>query len=77
MVTASSWPRGKIESPAQLLKRLEQHDWYYAMSDDHRHWTAGRDNWDEILEGSREVPNGAAILKHYAAAWNLVNYGHE
>ena len=77
MATESSSLRGAILSPVQLLKRLEQHDWYYAMSDDHRSWQSGRDNWEQIEAGAKVVPNGAAILKNYVAAWNLANYGHK
>ena len=77
MATESSSLKGKIESPVQLLKRLEQHDWGYSRSDDHREWKAGKQDWEEIQHGATSVPNGAAILKHYAAAWNLANYGHE
>ena len=77
MATESSSQKGAIESPVQLLRRLEKHDWYYAMSDDHREWRAGKDDWGEILEGEKTVPNGAAILEHYVAARSLAYYGHE
>ena len=77
MATESFSSKGPIESSAQLLRRLEDHDWYHAMSDDHRVWKAGKQDWDEITEGTKSVPNGAAIKKHYVAAWSLVNYGHE
>ena len=77
MGTESSSSRGKIESPVQLLKRLEQHDWGYSRSDDHREWKAGKQDWEQIKQGMESVSNGVAIFGHYTAAWNLANYGHE
>ena len=29
--------------PAEFFKLLEQHDWYYQYSDDHRAWSKGND----------------------------------
>ena len=38
------------EKYISLMKRLQRHDWYYAYSDDHRVWTAGR-NEEQKLRG--------------------------
>ena len=77
MATESSSWKGEIESPVQLLKRLEKHDWDFARSDSPSDWRTGQDNWDAIKKGVRIVPNGKAIFKHYVAARNLAYYGHE
>jgi len=77
MATESSSRKGVPENPVQLLRRLEQHDWNYSRSDDHREWRAGRDDWDEIMTGVKSVPNGKAIFTMYFAARNLAYYGHE
>jgi hypothetical protein len=33
---------------AQLVDMLQRHDWYYAMSDDHRVYTRGYSSWESI-----------------------------
>lgn len=76
MATESSSRKGKIESPAQLLRRLEEHDWLHSRSDDHREWKAGKRDWDAIQQGAIDVSNGAIILKHYVIARNYAYYGH-
>jgi len=76
MATESSSSKALIESPVQLLKRLEQHDWGYSRSDDHREWKAGKQDWDEIVAGAKSVPNGEQIMEHYVLARNLADYGH-
>ena len=76
MATESSSRRGVPENPVQLLKRLEQHDWHYARSDDIREWKAGKQDWDEIVAGAKSVPNGEQIMEHYVLARNLADYGH-
>ncbi len=77
MATELSSLKESISSPAQLLRRLEQHDYLHSRSDDHREWTAGRQDWDEIKQGAETVPNGREIMTHYLKARNLAYYGHE
>lgn len=77
MGTESSWLKGTIENPVQLLKRLEAHDWDSERSNDTQRWRAGIDDWEEIQNGIFFVPDGKAIHEHYVAARNLANYGHE
>lgn len=77
MATESSSLKGKIDTPVQLLQRLEQHDWEYSRSDDIREWKAGRSDWEQIADGIKSVPNGMAVYKHYVTARNLAYYGHE
>jgi len=44
-----------------LLEKLEtllkSHDWYYNMSDDHRYYTRGREEYDRIREVMEECNN--------------------
>lgn len=77
MVTESSSLKGAIESPVQLLRRLEKHNWDHTRSGDNREWILGKIDWDEIKRGIESVPNGVAILEHYVAARSLAYYGHE
>lgn len=77
MATESSSLKGTIQSPAQLLKRLEQHDYDSQRGSDAQTWSAGIDDWDAITLGAKSVPHGASILRHYLAARSLVEYGHE
>lgn len=32
-----------MTTPTEFYKMLEQHDWFYNYSDDHRAWTAGNE----------------------------------
>ncbi len=77
MALESSLPKGTISTAPQLLRRLEEHDWEYLMSDDHSAWTAGAKDWDEIVEGTKSVPNGSSIRIAYQTARNLAYYGHK
>ena len=44
-----------------LLEKLEtllkSHDWHYNMSDDHRYYTRGREEYDRIREVMEECNN--------------------
>lgn len=33
----------------QLKDMLARHDWWYAYSDDHKVWKAGKQEWQDIL----------------------------
>ncbi len=37
-----------IKMLLELEELLKHHDWYYAMSDDHRYYTAGRKSFEKI-----------------------------
>ena len=76
MGTESLWLKGPVETPVQLLKRLEAHDWDHKKCGDTRRWMAGNTDRAEILLGAKSVPNGKEIMKYYRIAWNLANYGH-
>ncbi len=76
MVTESSSLRGRIETPVQLLQRLERHDWLHSRSDDHREWRAGKQDWEQIQQGAIDVSNGEIIMKHYLLARSYAYYGH-
>lgn len=53
---------------AELYRELERHDWFYAMSDDPRVYSAGRENLDRLereamsIEGGPELRQG--FIKH-------------
>lgn len=51
-------------------KMLKQHDWYYAMSDDHRIWTRGTVQKAHITEcsdilGKLDIGRRDSLLKKY------------
>lgn len=77
MVTQSSSSKDPITSPAQLLQRLQKHDWLHDRADDFDSYRRGREDIEEIRAAARELLNGKAIYKHYVAAHNLAYYGHE
>jgi len=58
-----------VTSLAKLYDRLERHDWYYQMSDDHRCWQRGEADWKEITEMAASIPGGdelkGAFSTHY------------
>lgn len=60
----------------EFYDMLEQHDWYYAFSDDHRVWKAGNANLAKIQNIVRESAEHAALYSgfhnHYFSgpAWS-------
>jgi len=40
----------------EFFKLLENHDWYYQYSDDHRAWTKGRNENQRLQSIIQEVP---------------------
>ena len=46
-----------IKLLVQLEELLKQHDWYYAMSDDHRYYTAGREQSEKIQQTMEKLNN--------------------
>ena len=46
-----------IQLLVQLEELLKNHDWYYAMSDDHRYYTAGRDQSEKIQQVMEKLNN--------------------
>ncbi len=46
-----------IKLLVQLEELLKNHDWYYNMSDDHRYYTAGRRESEEIQQTMEKLIN--------------------
>ena len=46
-------PQERLEE--ELIKALKNHDWYYAMSDDHSYYVSGRDSMKHIKYLMREM----------------------
>ena len=40
---------------SRYARRLRNHDWFYDFSDDHRAYTAGRDNWKAIQQDKAQL----------------------
>lgn len=59
--------------------KLQNHDWYYAYSDDHRYWTAGRNQRQELnaLHKSLECPYDFADLSKWAHNMILEQFAEE
>lgn len=53
--------------PIELYSRLEKHDWWYHMSDDHRHYKAGEADSEELRAASEESPENKAVYDDYIA----------
>jgi len=46
-----------IKLLVQLEELLKNHDWYYNMSDDHRYYTRGRQESEEIQQTMEKLIN--------------------
>ncbi len=46
-----------IKLLVQLEELLKNHDWYYNMSDDHRYYTIGRQESEEIQQTMEKLIN--------------------
>ena len=46
-----------IKLLVQLEELLKNHDWYYAMSDDHYYYTKGRKQSDKIQQAMEKLNN--------------------
>jgi hypothetical protein len=46
-----------IKLLVQLEELLKNHDWYYNMSDDHRYYTSGREQYKVIQQTMEKLNN--------------------
>lgn len=53
----------------QLKQMLVEHDWWYAMSDNHNVWRNGRNNWDKIVSLA-EKANRMDVVNTAVRAFN-------
>ena len=60
-----TWTFTMTEKEKRYRQLLQQHDFYYDMSDDHSVWCRGRDQWNAICELMKEVDPDRKILKEY------------
>ncbi len=51
----------------ELEELLKHHDWYYAMSDDHRYYSSGRKSFEKIWKLMDELKNNG----YFTEAENL------
>lgn len=59
-------------SEEDYIKRLQAHDWYYFMSDDHSAYKAGRDNLERMSEARRLIdPDGTTWNKYAPAVFQV------
>jgi hypothetical protein len=62
---------------AELYDKLEQHDWFWAMSDDWRYWQAAQGRDAQLEQLAKDIPGGRelfdAFAEHYFSGpeWNL------
>ena len=47
----------------QYKQELNNHDWWFDYSDDHKTWKRGSENWKRLQEIGKESPEHYAILK--------------
>lgn len=50
-----------------LSEWLNNHDWYYQMSDDHRYWKGGEEAWKKIKQLAKKIGrDGERLMQaHY------------
>jgi hypothetical protein len=60
----------EVETPKDELARLlREHDWHYAMSDDHRYWSAGERRSRRILALVEQLGPEARAAYERACPW--------
>ena len=52
---------------AYLWDQLEQHDWYFEMSDDHSVWKRGTAAHDRLLVMAKSIKGGDELYKEFSA----------
>lgn len=52
---------------SDLYDRLESHDWFYHMSDDHGVWIAGERDSRELKALAESIPGGMDLFNAYGA----------
>jgi len=51
---------------AELYRELERHDWFYAMSDDHRVYTARHDDERRLQREAATIEGGRDLMSAYS-----------
>lgn len=51
----------------ELFDRLDRHDWYYQMSDDHRCWVAGEADNASLNEMAAKISGGPELKSAFSA----------
>ena len=54
---------------AEFWDLLARHDWTYDMSDDHRHWTRGKDQAEHIQRVVKNSPPEFQELRKAFSDW--------
>lgn len=49
----------------ELWDRLDKHDWFHEMSDDHRCWVAGTADWKLITLMAEPIEGGPELMKAF------------
>ena len=68
-----------VNNRAEFGRKLKNHDWYYAYSDDHRSYSAGRRNEALLREMHKdfECPYSLATLRTWAHNMILEQFAEE
>jgi spore coat protein CotF len=56
----------------EFSKRLEQHDWYFSYSDDHRAWKKGHDESNAINMLAAKDPALKEVLHQFLRHHNML-----
>ena len=56
----------------EFSKRLEQHDWYFSYSDDHRAWKKGHDESTAINRLAAKDPALKEVLQQFLRHRNML-----
>lgn len=55
----------------EFMEMLKNHDWYYQFSDDHRYWTRGTKEAEEIQKAIDKQPEFHEVYLKYLDEHNL------
>ena len=61
-----------VNNRAEFGRKLKNHDWYYAYSDDHRSYSAGRRNEALLREMEERCENGDTTASPNIVTYNTV-----
>lgn len=64
-------------TPTEFYDQLKRHDWYYAMSDDHRAYKRGVADYERLRNLAKEVDGGKEMMSAFSAHYSAHVTGGE
>jgi hypothetical protein len=50
----------------ELFRELERHDWFHQMSDDHRVFVSGQEDWRRLDAAAKSIEGGKELFQAYS-----------